>query len=450
MGILDNNIYQQNVEMKNQSNLLNQPASNNNKKTSFLNWLGIGTGNNMIQPELTYTQPTQANVVASEEEQQMIQSFIESLTDKEKTMYINNPKNFMEEYTDVYFDNKKLPSEALQYEYLKKLNADESKRTERRIVNGEEIFFTPEAIEYLRVNGLDPDWNEQMKLQEEFVKKWVDTGMMETAGRKPVDSNGDGIISPDEQARFENGTNGTWTEGVDWEWGKAEKHIPSLAEKKFDEVLSVANSEWLEGSMAKVDRNIETLNQALIELSGEGEIGGAWTSTIPEGFRRYFDAGGKLDNMGDLVRAVVFQSLKQLLGGQFTKEEAVQLVNATWNEQLPDEVNVKRIERLRDEIVRRKLMHQDQMLWYSHNRTFAGYEPLDKGCSYRTIYGVDAEERADELNGINMGVFRPEDYDIFRLESGEFDNAKFSAYMEKVSDEEERFILQYFAPTKNQ
>ena len=108
-----------------------------------------------------------------------------------------------------------------------------------------------------------------------------------------------------------------------------------------------------------------------------------------------------------------------------------------------------RLERLRDEIVRRKLMHQDQMVWYSKNRTFAGYEPLDKGFSYRTIYGLDAEERADELNGINMGVFRPEDYDIFRLENGEFDNAKFSAYMEKVSDEEERFILQYFAPTKN-
>ena len=56
-------------------------------------------------------------------------------------------------------------------------------------------------------------------------------------------------------------------------------------------------------------------------------------------------------NALDLVRAVVFQSLKETLGGQFAEREGERLVAAAYNPMLSPEVNMRRILRLRNNMV---------------------------------------------------------------------------------------------------
>ena len=52
----------------------------------------------------------------------------------------------------------------------------------------------------------------------------------------------------------------------------------------------------------------------------------------------------------DNVRSVVFESLKETLGGQFAEREGERLVAAAYNPYLPAELNIKRLKRLTDEM----------------------------------------------------------------------------------------------------
>jgi hypothetical protein len=67
---------------------------------------------------------------------------------------------------------------------------------------------------------------------------------------------------------------------------------------------------------------------------------------IDENIRKIFNPSGQdaLDN----VRQVVFQGLKNTLGNQFTAREAEQLVNASYNPALPEEMNIARLRDARD------------------------------------------------------------------------------------------------------
>ena len=66
-------------------------------------------------------------------------------------------------------------------------------------------------------------------------------------------------------------------------------------------------------------------------------------------FRAAAQVAGDANTL-DLVRAVVFQSLKETLGGQFAEREADNLVRAAYNPMLPPEVNRRRIQRLMTEL----------------------------------------------------------------------------------------------------
>jgi hypothetical protein len=70
-------------------------------------------------------------------------------------------------------------------------------------------------------------------------------------------------------------------------------------------------------------------------------------------------------NALDLVRAVVFQSLKETLGGQFSQQEGERLVAAAYNPMLSPEVNMRRILRLRNSMVQSER-------WYEAMRDYKG------------------------------------------------------------------------------
>ena len=58
-------------------------------------------------------------------------------------------------------------------------------------------------------------------------------------------------------------------------------------------------------------------------------------------------------NNFDTLRGVVMQSLKETLGGQFSEREGQKLIEAAYNPLLSEEINLKRVKRLRDATVGR-------------------------------------------------------------------------------------------------
>ena len=80
-------------------------------------------------------------------------------------------------------------------------------------------------------------------------------------------------------------------------------------------------------------------------------------------------ATGFLDEVSDIV----FQSLKATLGAQFTEQEGKRLVAATFNQALPEELNLPRLQRLLAKIKSVYQSKQDAIDYYNQNNTLAGF-----------------------------------------------------------------------------
>ena len=78
---------------------------------------------------------------------------------------------------------------------------------------------------------------------------------------------------------------------------------------------------------------------------------GVTLGLMPDAFRAMVNPEAQ-DNF-DTLRGVVMQSLKETLGGQFTEREGQKLIEAAYNPLLSEEINYKRVERLRDATVGR-------------------------------------------------------------------------------------------------
>ncbi len=125
---------------------------------------------------------------------------------------------------------------------------------------------------------------------------------------------------------------------------------------------------FLSGRGAQFEKNLDTFNEVMFDLdqriaAQQLEGSSDWDNDGGSGFaqalrgamvqRMPFMAAAQVAgdaNTLDLVRAVVFQSLKETLGGQFAEREADNLVRAAYNPMLPPEVNRRRIQRLMTEL----------------------------------------------------------------------------------------------------
>ena len=119
----------------------------------------------------------------------------------------------------------------------------------------------------------------------------------------------------------------------------------------------------------------------------------------------------EINNAQDLIRAVVFQSLKKTLGGQFTEREAERLVEATFNASLPPEVNMRRLLRMKETMVQRFRETKKAIdHWETNNGSLFGYESIIgtvdlakiNDQSLRTYRDEAIEEMFDEEDYFNL------------------------------------------------
>ena len=125
----------------------------------------------------------------------------------------------------------------------------------------------------------------------------------------------------------------------------------SFAEQEFTKEMIPDVAKFLSGGRARARQNIETLNEVLEKLStvsGKPELNtGAFVGSVPKRF------AAELKLVEDQVGGIVNESLRQILGAQFTQQEGERILGQSFDPTAPNEQNIARVERLRDELVSR-------------------------------------------------------------------------------------------------
>ena len=197
-----------------------------------------------------------------------------------------------------------------------------------------------------------------------------------------------------------------------------------------DSRLTKAWDDWnlgVDGGRATFHRNADTFREVLGNLrglmeSGEIDASGDWSSDKESPLAGWlvnnipFLAAAEMPehaNTLDLVRSVVFQSLKKTLGGQFAEREAQALVQAAYNPMLAPSVNIRRIERLMNELASSA---------NAIEAMGAHYEEVGHLADYKFNGAVEAYEfavNAGTYDALGTQIFRPEDYYLVRTDTVE-------------------------------
>ena len=176
------------------------------------------------------------------------------------------------------------------------------------------------------------------------------------------------------------------------------------------------------GRGALFAKNLDTFNEVMNDLDARiaaGDLPGSsdWDNDDGSGFFQAMKGAlvSRMPFMGaaltaddtntlDLVRAVVFQSLKETLGGQFAEREATALVQAAYNPMLPPEVNRRRILRLMTEL-RSTDHYMNSMAEYYHRTgelAFYTHENAERAW--------DLAVQTGEVAGLGSSVIDPLEY----------------------------------------
>jgi len=143
-------------------------------------------------------------------------------------------------------------------------------------------------------------------------------------------------------------------------------------EKERDTEFAAEIISFEQGGFAQVESNIDKLDNVIAQLESGQELTGPVTGNIPTVLRAFINP--KSVGVEDDIRSIVFQSLRETLGAQFTEREGDRLVAASFNPLLSEEINAERLKRLRKETARSARAKLDAIDYFNDNRTLKGYK----------------------------------------------------------------------------
>jgi hypothetical protein len=153
---------------------------------------------------------------------------------------------------------------------------------------------------------------------------------------------------------------------------------PTQAQQVFDTEQLREAREWDRSGQAIFDSKISKFDEILEALESGANITGPMVGSIlesgfvPEWAKAAVFSGAI--NTKDLIQSIVFESLRDTLGPQFTENEGKRLVAASYNSYLPEEMNRVRMQRLRTELTKTADNKNRMMAHYNEHGTFVGYE----------------------------------------------------------------------------
>lgn len=154
--------------------------------------------------------------------------------------------------------------------------------------------------------------------------------------------------------------------------------LMSDSQMRADDRIMTEATDWDSVGRFQFATKLEKFDQILEALDGSNRISGPLVGQlleagfVPEGLKAAF-LGGSI-NTRDAVNSIVFESLRDTLGPQFTENEGKRLVAAAFNVYLPEEMNRVRIERLRAEIMKTAEHKNGLLAHYNEHGTFINSE----------------------------------------------------------------------------
>lgn len=165
--------------------------------------------------------------------------------------------------------------------------------------------------------------------------------------------------------------------------GKQGGVVVTPLQMEIDKAFGVDAVSYLTGGQAQIEANINNLNDKIrILKSGELNVSGPMVGNIPESAQSFVNPAA-LSFIGD-IRDIVFQSLREKLGAQFTEREGDRLVAAAFDQRLPEAENVKRLERLLKTIEGAASSKESMIAHYNDKGTLDGYE--QKALTFDSIF----------------------------------------------------------------
>lgn len=160
-----------------------------------------------------------------------------------------------------------------------------------------------------------------------------------------------------------------------------EKADTSAYDKKMAEKTADVAVNWETGGRVNAIANLSQYKDIEAGLMS-GEIDTRtlvdFSPVLSDEMRNIFNPTGAaaLDN----VRKVVFQSLRDTLGAQFTEKEGIRLTNATYNPALSEEENIKRM-RIAGSIIEETIAAKDRLSAFIQSggkmKDYKGQTPID-------------------------------------------------------------------------
>jgi len=157
--------------------------------------------------------------------------------------------------------------------------------------------------------------------------------------------------------------------------------------KAVDEKFAQSYVDWKAGGNVNAARNITQISGVLQSIASGQQVSGPVLGLIP-GFVQAFTNPNAVDAQEN-VAGVVQQSMKEIMGTQFTEKEGAQLIARAFNPQLQPEVNARRLAMLMEQLKGQAKAKQSMVDYIDLNGTLTGYigPRVDAGSFYSNVMG---------------------------------------------------------------
>ena len=140
----------------------------------------------------------------------------------------------------------------------------------------------------------------------------------------------------------------------------------------YDKAFATKAVEWETLGFAETESNLDKLQTNIEKLKTQDNLTGWFIGLMPDKVKAVLNPEALA--LKNDIESIIFQSLKATLGAQFTEREGRMLVAANFNEMLPEEVNLKRMQRLYDTTMKAAKAKEDKIAYFRENGTIKGWE----------------------------------------------------------------------------
>lgn len=169
---------------------------------------------------------------------------------------------------------------------------------------------------------------------------------------------------------------------------------PSAGQDALDRAFAKTyEEEFLSGKISSAEKNLEQLGTVRSELMNRDDLTGGLAGNMPMSVRRrvFPDSASAQQTVEDVVQ----QSLKAILGAQFTEKEAAQLIKRAYDPALSEEKNLERVDRLYKTLRKGIDAKKKAGSYFENNGTMRGF----KGSMYNSVGDIMRDFEAGSAGG---------------------------------------------------